>query len=52
MSFGITLLYRSSEPLDQEGTGLSEERIIVLDAADEGKVWEKANEHDPLAGRT
>jgi hypothetical protein len=47
MWFGVSLLYRSSEPLDEQGTRLYEERIIVLDAADEGEAWKRANEHGP-----
>jgi hypothetical protein len=47
MWFGASLLYRSSEPLDEQSTRLFEERIIVVDAADEGEAWKKANEHGP-----
>jgi Domain of unknown function (DUF4288) len=47
MWFGVSLLYRSSEPLDEQGTQLFEERIIVLDAADEGEAWKKAKERGP-----
>jgi hypothetical protein len=45
VGFGISLLDRSSEPLDKEGTGLFEARAIVLDKTDEGEAWKKANEH-------
>jgi hypothetical protein len=48
MWFGVSLLYRSSEPLDEQGTRLFEERIIVFDAADEGEAWKKAKERGPL----
>jgi Domain of unknown function (DUF4288) len=48
MWFGASLLYRSSESLDKQGTQLFEERIIVLDAADEGEAWKKAKERGPL----
>jgi hypothetical protein len=48
MWFGASLLYRSSEPLDERGTHLYEERIILLEAIDEGEAWKKANERGPL----
>jgi hypothetical protein len=47
MWFGVSLFYSSSEPLDEQGTRLFEERIIVLDVADEGEAWERASEHGP-----
>ena len=47
MWFGVSPLYRSSEPLDEQGTHLFEKRIIVLDAADEGEAWKRANKHGP-----
>lgn len=43
MWFGVSLLFRSSEPLDDQGARLFEERIVVLDAADEVEAWKKAN---------
>ena len=43
MWFGVSLVSRSSEPLDEQGTRLFEERIIVRDAADEAEAWKKAN---------
>ena len=43
MRFGVSLLCRSSEPLGEQATRLFEERIIVLDAADEAEAWKKAN---------
>jgi hypothetical protein len=47
MWFGVSLLYKSSEPLDEQGTRLFEERIIVLNATNEEEAWEKANEYGP-----
>ncbi|MGH8064116.1 MAG: DUF4288 domain-containing protein [Candidatus Entotheonellia bacterium] len=47
MWFGVSLLYKSSEPLDEQGTRLFEERIIVLNAADEAEARKRANEHGP-----
>jgi hypothetical protein len=32
--FGVSLVYKSSAPLDEQGTHLFEEQIIVLNAAD------------------
>jgi hypothetical protein len=47
MWFGVSLLYKSSEPLDERGTYLYEERIIVLEAIDEEEAGKKANERGP-----
>jgi Enoyl-(Acyl carrier protein) reductase/Domain of unknown function (DUF4288) len=47
MWFGVSRLPSSSEPLDEQETRLFEERIVVVNAADEAEAWMKANEHDP-----
>jgi hypothetical protein len=47
MWFGASLLFRSSVPLDEHGTPLFEERIILLDAHDEAEAWKKAKERAP-----
>jgi uncharacterized protein DUF4288 len=48
MWFGASLLYRSSEPLDEQGTQLYEERLIILEAIDEGEAWKKAHKRGLL----
>jgi hypothetical protein len=45
MWFGVSLLYRSSEPLDEQGAHLFEERSIVLDTAHKEEAWKRDNEH-------
>lgn len=47
MWFGVSLLFRSSVPLDEHGTPLFEERIILLAAHDEAEAWKKAKERAP-----
>jgi hypothetical protein len=46
--FEVSLFYRSSEPFDDQGRRLFEERIIILDAADEAQAWKRAKERGPL----
>ena len=47
MWFGVSLLYRSSEPLNAQGMPLFEERIILLDAVDETNAWQRALQLGP-----
>jgi len=47
MWFGVSLLYRSSEPLDAQGIHLFEERIVLLGAVDEVNAWQRAMQLGP-----
>ena len=47
MWFGVSLLYRSSEPLDAQGTRLFEERVVLLDAVDEANAWQRSMQLGP-----
>ena len=47
MWFGVSLLYRSSEPLNVQGIPLFEERLVLLDAVDEANAWQRALQLGP-----
>ena len=47
MWFGVSLLYKSSEPLNAQGIPLFEERIVLLSAVDEANAWQRAVQLGP-----